>query len=292
MLLKEKMEMDIFSFSERIIINYLIGNTEHLEDMTTSSIARATHTHSTSVIRVAKKLNLSGWIELKKELIKEREYLKSTINDLDANAPFNSEDTFPEIINRIAIVMKESIDDSQNLIDHENFQIVCKLIMNAPKIVIFAAKSNLSAIEFFITNMIRIGYNIQVADNFDYPEFTAYNMQNEDVALFISYSGENPEIVRSLNFVKKSGAKIISFTNIGENSLSKESLYTINLSTHEKLYSKIGNFNSTTSIFFLFNALYACIFSLNYQQNMRHIMKLNRAVERRTSDNELLNEED
>ncbi|MDK8197881.1 MurR/RpiR family transcriptional regulator, partial [Enterococcus faecalis] len=81
-------------------------------------------------------------------------------------------------------------------------------------------------------------------------------------------------------------------TNIGENSLSKESLYTINLSTHEKLYSKIGNFNSTTSIFFLFNALYACIFSLNYQQNMRHIMKLNRAVERRTSDNELLNEED
>ncbi|MDK7050071.1 MurR/RpiR family transcriptional regulator [Aerococcus sanguinicola] len=291
MLLKEKLEMDIFSFSERIIVNYLVQNIEHLEDMTTSYIASNTHTHPTSIIRIAKKLNLSGWVELKKELIKERDYLKSTINDLDANTPFDSKDNFPEIFNHIAVVMKESIDDSHKLINQNDFKNICKLIVKSSKIVIFSAKSNLSAVEFFITNMMRIGYNIQVADNFDYPEFTAFNMSNNDVALFISYSGENPEILRSLKFVKKTGAKIISFTHIGENSLSKASLYNINLSTHEKLYSKIGNFNSTTSIFFIFNSLYACIFSLNYDQNLQHIMKLNQTVDRRISDNELLSEQ-
>lgn len=290
MLLKEKLDQDIFSFSERIIINYLIGNIDNIETLTTSSIAAATHTNTTSLIRIAKKLNLIGWKDLKNELIHERDYLNSNLEVQDANKPFQAKDSSRTIANKIGIVMKESIDDTLSLIDYDEIKYICRLLSNSKKIMIFSGKNNLNAINVFVSYLRRIQYDVQVADTFDYPEFEAYNLSQHTVALFISYSGENPEILRFFKFAKEQGVKTISITNVGENTLSKESTYHLCMSTHEKLYSKIGSFNSTTSLNFLLNVIYSILFAMDYDYNFHYLQSMNKALERRHSDTDLLQE--
>lgn len=65
MLLTEKMKEDIFSPSERDIIEYLFKQRENIKDKTTKQISEETYTHPSTLIRIAKKLGYSGWVELK-----------------------------------------------------------------------------------------------------------------------------------------------------------------------------------------------------------------------------------
>lgn len=290
MLLREKFDDDIFSFSERLIINYLLGNIENIEKMTLSSIANATHTNTTSIIRIAKKVNLSGWKDLKSELIQERNYLNANINHIDVNEPFNFADNPRSIANKIAVVMKESIDDSLNLIDFDKLIKICQLMFDKKKIMIFSAINNLNIVKNFVSNMRRIQYDVQISNLFDYPSFEAYNLSSDTVALFISYTGNNPEIVQLFKLVNRNNIQSVSITSMGENILSRDSTYYLKMSTQEKLYSKIATFNTSTSLIYLLNTIYSVLFSFEYDHNLNHIKTINHKLETRRINEPRLNE--
>jgi hypothetical protein len=75
MLLLHKIEKTHFSPSEKEIINYVLRNSDQLDDLSIQAIADATYTSAPIVVRAAKKLGLNGWNELKKQLKSEIEYL-------------------------------------------------------------------------------------------------------------------------------------------------------------------------------------------------------------------------
>lgn len=291
MLINDQLNQDIFSVTEKVIINFILGNLDSLETMTTTAIAETTHTNITSIVRIAKKLDFSGWTELKKQLIIERDYLAAHVSDIDVNKPFSTKDNARSISYNIGTLMKESIDDSLKLIDFNKLKYVCRMIYNSKRIMIFTAKNNLNIISGFISNMRRLKYDVQISDAFDYPEFEAYNMSSDTIGLFISYSGENPVILNCLNFVSKNKVKTVSITNANKNTLADSTMYNLKLATQEKLYSKIGSFNSSTSLIFLLNSIYSIIFSMDYDKNFEHIKAINKQMETRNSHTEPLKEE-
>lgn len=291
MLLHDKLEEDIFSFSERVIINYLIGNIDYLETMTTSSIAEDTHTNTTSIIRIAKKVNLSGWNALKDTLIRERDYLNANMHHLDVNRPFEPTDTPRTIVNKTAVVMKEAIEDTLYLMDYEEILRICQLIDKSKRLVIFSAINNLHLVNNFVSNLRRLHYDVHVSNTFDYPEFEAYNLNQNTVALFISYTGNNPDLMQQIKLAKQNQAKIVSITSLGENHLAEQSDYHLTISTQEKLYSKIASYNSTTSLLFLLNALYSLLFSFHYEAHFNRIKTMNHQLETRHLNAADLNED-
>lgn len=290
MLLRDKLNSNIFSNSEKIIIDYLLKNIDTIESMTTSSIAEATYTNITSIIRIAKKLNLNGWTTLKNELIKERNYLNSTINNVDANQPFSSKDTELTIANKIATLMKESVDDTLNLVDIEEVKNICKLIYKKRNVMIFAGKTNVSILNHFAYIMRRLNFNVQISSHYDYPKFEAYNLDQNSVAFFMSYSGNNPDILPYLSIVKRKNIDVISITSRGENTVSQNSKYNLAMSTQEKLYSKIGHINTMSSLLYLLELIYSVIFSMDYEENYKHTVAMNQEIETRTSDNTRIEE--
>ncbi len=288
MLLTEKMKENSFSPAEKAIIDYMFDERENIHDKTAKQIAEETYTHPSTLIRVAKKLRLNGWIELKNIFMEEIDYLNSHFKDIDANYPFNERDSALTIANKMALLNQMTISDTLSLINHDELQKATDLLNQAEEIKIFSLSNNLLLCHDFKSQMIRIGkkVNLCTVDR----EHEAASCNSNTCAIVISYTGETPTITGLLPMLKKRKTPIIALTSIGDNTLTKYADCIFRITTREKLYSKIGSFSSNDSISFLLDVLYGCVFSKDYKKNLSYKINISKYYDHRKSSNKVMEE--
>ncbi|EJV73741.1 MurR/RpiR family transcriptional regulator [Bacillus cereus] len=288
MLLIEKMKEDIFSSSESEIIIYLFKQRENIKDKTTKQISKETYTHPSTLIRIAKKLGYSGWVELKNSFLGEIEYLNSHFSSIDANYPFDDRDSIMTVANKMALLNQTTISDTLSLLNHDDLQRATNMLDEAAHIKVFSMYHNLLICHDFKSKMNRIGKHVSLC-TVD-PHFEAVNSNTETCAIVISYSGESEDIVGLLPFLKRKKVPVIALTSIGENTLTKYADCILRITTREKLYSKIGSFSSNESICFLLDLLYACVFSEDYKNNLEYKIRISKYFDHRKSSNKVMQE--
>ena len=88
----------------------------------------------------------------------------------------------------------------------------------------------------------------------------------------------------------KRNIPFISITCMAENSISRLADAHLLLSSREMLHIKIGDFASTTSLKYLFDILYAGVFSHDYKKNLETKIVVASYVDDRQSEDEYINE--
>lgn len=156
MLIIDKLKQYNFSTSEKIVADYIISQREKIKDQTTKQIAKATFTSPSTLVRIAQKLNYSGWNELKEDYLKEIEYLNNNLSNINANIPFTKDENIISIASKIASLTKESIEDTLSLITYDDLQTAIKIINKSSYINIFSVSVNLFICNEFKHNMARI----------------------------------------------------------------------------------------------------------------------------------------
>lgn len=288
MLLTEKMKEDIFSSSERAIILYLFKQRENIKGKTTKQISKDTYTHPSTLIRIAKKLGYSGWVELKNSFLTEIEYLNSHFSSIDANYPFDDGDSIMTIANKMALLNQTTISDTLSLLNYDDLQKATNMLDKAAHIKVFSMYHNLLICHDFKSKMKRIGKHVNLCTVDSH--FEAANSNTETCAIVISYSGESEDIVGLLPFLNRKKVPIIALTSIGENNLTKYADCILRITTRERLYSKIGSFSSNDSICFLLDVLYACVFSEDYKNNVEYKIRISKYFDHRKSSNKVMQE--
>ena len=267
MLIRERLEQENFSHSERTIIDFILNQKKLIQPMTTKDIAKATFTSPSTLIRIAHKMNYKGWNDLKEAYLKELDYLESHFSDIDANYPFDAQDSIMTIANKIALLKKEAIDDTLSLITHDDLQKAIRIIRDASYINIFAVSNNLLISQEFKHNMSRIKKRVDICMLQGELVHVANLADSSSCAIVISYSGETPELIKDVKILKSHHIPIIAITNIGDNTLSRMSDCVLKITTREKLYSKIATFSTDEAITYLLDVLYSCVFALDYKKN-------------------------
>lgn len=269
MLIRERLEQHSFSNSERTVVDFILKQRLNIRNMTTKEIAQSAFASPSTLVRIAHKLDYKGWNELKEAYLKEEEYLQSHFTDIDANLPFRRKDSIMSIASRIAALKKEAIDDTLSLIAHDDLYKAVSLMEKASSVGIYAASNNLLISQEFRHNMMRIGKRVDIYDLQGEVVYSAYMEQPSSCALVISYSGETPILIRAAHILKEHNVPVIVITNIGENSLTRMADCLLRICTREKQYSKIATFSTDTSIIYLLDVIYSCIFSRNYDKNLQ-----------------------
>lgn len=290
MLLREKLENEHFSNSERSVIQYILDKELLIKNMTIKDIADATYTAPSTLIRIAKKLNYDGWNDLKTDFLNECEYLQSHFSNIDANLPFKNNDTIMSIAGKIATLKKESIEDTLSLITHDDLQKAIQIIRKATSVHLFAVSNNLLISQEFKHNMSRIKKEVHIHPIQNEIFFNAMLAKNNSCAIIISYSGETYALDEITKILKDKNIPIIVITSIGDNTLSRNGDCVLRLCTREKLYSKIGTFSTDSAITYLLDVLYACYFSLDYENNLNLKIETSKAIETRFSTVDILKE--
>lgn len=291
MFLQERMEQQEFSPSEEEVIHYILQKQEQLAQETTTSIAHATYTSPSILVRIAKKLGYAGFQDFKEAFLEEVGYLNKNFKDLDPNQPFEAKDSYMSIAHKIAILKKETIEDTLELISHDSLSKAVSLLEKGQSIYVFGISNINYALGEFVFKLRHIGMNAFVFMNHGEMIQEAVMMKPGSVALIVSYSGESGEIIRLANILKKKHIPIIAITSIGDNDLSKKADVTLYVTTREKSFTKIGNFTSLESIEMNLDILYSCLFKLNYQENFAYKTNVSQSTESRKIDNDILKEE-
>lgn len=290
MLIREKMKQIHFSTAEENVIKFLLHSDSQLEDLTVKQIAEITYVHPSTLIRVAKKLNFSGWSALKNAFLAESHYLNTYFTETDANLPFSPQDGIMTVAHKIASLEKDTIADSLSLLHHDQLQKAQQLLLNARTIKIFGSNANLLIAEDFALKMRRLNRAVRVVSTMNEQAYEAHNTHPDDVCILISYTGENIMMTKLAELFNQKKIPFVALTSIGENTLAEKAQAVLHITTRERLYSKIANYSINSSISFLLDVLYSCVFAEDYEKNLNHLITIGEQVDIRKSSSEIMAE--
>ena len=163
-------------------------------------------------------------------------------------------------------------------------------ISQAQVIDVYGVLDHVLLAKHFKTLMMYIGKDVQVIDQVTGQKRSACLADESHCAIIISYSGQTREMVEVAEIYHKRNIPFISITCMAENSISRLADVHLDLSSREMLHIKIGDFASTTSLKYLFDILYAGVFSYDYKKNLETKIVVASYVDDRQSEDEYINE--
>jgi DNA-binding MurR/RpiR family transcriptional regulator len=268
--------------ARRTIGEFLLANREELPNYSMDEIAKLTHTSKATLVRFAKYFNYSGWTEFMYAFTHEVVHFEESTFEIDSNIPFTRSADTLEIIENIANLRIQTIKETSSLMSLDDISKAAKIISQANNIIIYGRSPNSYFGELFKRNLNTIHKKAFMADA-DESGLISNTLTSEDCAVIISYSGNNADTypMKNVKWLLNNDVPIISITSGGENYLRDYSTIVFNVSSREKLYSKISNFSTEESILFILNVLYAKIFALDYDNNMKMKIENSRTLETR-----------
>lgn len=282
-------ELD-FSNSEKQLARYILEHGEEVLQYSIQELAKQTFTSPATIVRLCKKLGLDGYSDFKIKYSAELQF-DSTKQRIDVNYPFTAVDTSRQIAYNMASLQQEAISDTLKLLDFKQIDKVVATLNTAKSIHIFGSGNSLLAGLSFQHKMMRIGKLVEVKLLSGEQVFMPYTMDENDIAIIISYSGETQDIVNIARILKQKKVLIIGITSLGDNQLSKFCTYVLNTGSREKIFAKIAPFSSKTSIEYILDILYSCIFNLDYQHYIDMKIQNDKVHDKRHPYNSPINEE-
>ena len=203
-----KQNYDKFTDREKLIADYLLLENIKIVDMSAKEIAEATKTSAPTVVRFAKKLGFSSLNEMKIKL-------SISLNEKKSNGEFEYLDkdlSTRSIVNGVKRSIHSIIDETVDLISEEELDKAVELLTNAKTIYIFSVGvSSLVGLDFYY-KLSRINKRCIVHEDTHLQVTSSVLMQEGDVAVVISYSGETKEVLLCAKNARENNVPVIAIT--------------------------------------------------------------------------------
>ncbi|OWA35034.1 transcriptional regulator [Saccharibacillus sp. O16] len=204
-----------FSPQEKRLAEYVLEDPEQVQWLGITELAAACGTSPATVTRFCKSLRFKGFPDFKMRLIGElsRPSEAGTYQDIVAGRPLK------EIVRAIEANHLTSITDTTRLLDLQVLERAITALRSARRIDLYGMGTSSIVAQDFYQKVIRLGKSCTAfADS--HMQITSASTLNEgDVALAISYSGETPETIAALQCAKDVGALTLSLTRYGTSPL-------------------------------------------------------------------------
>lgn len=265
--LKKLNNKEPFSQSELIIYNFVLEEQEGIENYTISKLSEELFVSKSTFVRFSKKLGYSGWDEFKKAYLKAISISRKEFSQFDYNFPFNSHDSNIDIANKLRIIKQGTIEETFSYLDPRIIKKAVDLISNQRAVHIFAEGYSRLASQDFCFRMTRIGKLVS-NNNEEGLTYIAKSLQQEDLAIIISYSGTTESVLKATRILKKRNVPIITITSKDENPIEKLSSCAFFLPSKEDTYEKISNYATVDGMRYILDVIFSSYFNKNFNKNL------------------------
>lgn len=266
--IKEKlMKQDKFSDSEKELANFILKKKEKVLHMSVQEISQQTYTSTSAVVRLCRKIGLKGFKDFKIQYSAELQQKYEQVMEVDANFPFNEDDTVQEISSKILALTKDSLHETAKLFSAEKLEKAVAYIINSKRTAIFAIGDSFIRALDFQNKMMKINKNIlsmQIPFEFGH---LAQTLCHEDCAIVISYSGQTKTLIEYVQILKRKLVTIIAITSNEESKIANLSDLVLLIPNKESKSIKFSTFSSQTCIEYYLNILYSYFFVLDFENN-------------------------
>ena len=187
-----------FSGTEREILAFMLDNEKFVAEATISSLAHKTYTSTSSIIRLTKKLNFSGFAELKY-------FIKSS---LTRSEPYN-----PRFIES----GKEDILRTYDYLEHMELSKLIEKMHDARTIYCFGTGyAQRNAVQEFAKSMQVCGKFCHVIPARNEFESTMTSMTTNDLVILVSFSGQTENMREHVKMLALRKIPMVAVTALPE----------------------------------------------------------------------------
>ena len=265
--LNELKRMNKLTSTEQGIVNYILTNPEELEKISSRQLAELTYTSPATVVRICQKLGFSGYSEFKIKYLQEVNQTPR-MDQINRTNPITSEDSLHRIVNKVAALEITAIEQTKKGIDLDQLNRVSELLNQAMCIDFYAFDNNLHLAKNACSHFLYAGKQAVIHDSSNAQFMQAFASVEGHVAIIISRTGENPMLYRIANVLRERKIPLLVLTESRHSSLAKistEHLYLYNV--HR--FTDMGTILFQTSVQYLFDLLFAILFSRNFENSVK-----------------------
>lgn len=199
-----QLQYQSLSLKEKEIADYIVQHKSSIQNINIRELAHHTHSSTSTITRFCKKINCDSFVDFKIRLSREAEKPSG-----DSNGFTQVQSLYNEIVNATADMMNQG--------DFEN---VVRMIKTAQRVQVYGlGSSGLSALEFKY-RLMRMNITIDAMTDSHMMIRSAALLNENDLIIGLSNSGQTTEIIDALKIGKRNGATTISITNYNHTPLT------------------------------------------------------------------------
>ena len=271
---KIKEGFNSFTNTEKKLANYILKNKEEVVNLSAQELSDKADISPAAVVRFSKTLGYKGFTALKVDLAKERDEREN-----DTSVIISADDSIKDIIRKVKVSNTSSIEETIGLLNIDVIKVAVEAMVNANRIYLFGiGASGLVAMDLQ-QKLLRINKNTLYQMDPHTQIASSVHIEDADVAIGISYSGETNEVNVPLKIARENGAKTIAITRYNKTSLSKIADYTIYLPNDEKDL-RVGAITSRIDALTIIDILYLGVAKNNFERTKNDIKRTRDIIEK------------
>lgn len=212
-----------FTKAEKRIADYVLDNYMEVRFMSMDDLASVCGVSLTSVFRFCKALKLRGYQEFRIQLsmgIQSDDTEASSDNEL-LPAEVTRADTVETMARKLIQVRINTLNETLALLNEQAIQTAAKYINAADQVRFFGTGgSHLTAMEGMY-KFLHIMPNVYCLADAAMQTMAASTLNKYDVAIFVSYSGSNKDLVEMARKAHDTGARTIGITQFSVSPLTE-----------------------------------------------------------------------
>lgn len=238
--------------SDKVLIKYIKENIEDVFYKSISQIAKESGIGEATITRFSKKMGYSGLQDFKVTLAREISGLK---NRTIINRSIENDEGVMESARKLFNSNIRILENTFNIIDGNDIEKATDMIINAKKVFFIGIGYSGMTAEDSNYKFSRIGFNCMSLDSSHNMIMMASLMDEDDVIVAISHSGETDEIIKTVNIAKANGASVISVTEDKGSRLRDISDVNLGYFSGESIL-ETGSISSKLAQFFIIDLVY------------------------------------
>uniref|UniRef100_UPI003FEF30C1 MurR/RpiR family transcriptional regulator n=1 Tax=Anaerostipes sp. TaxID=1872530 RepID=UPI003FEF30C1 len=189
-------------------------------------------------------------------------------------------DELLELMNKMTSLNEQIIQKTKEQISVNILQKVIEQLDKTTFVDIIANNENAQIAEYASSNLCKIGKMATVYENDNKQISLGMNVPRDHVVIAVSKYGENINMLRAMRTLKKRHISVIAITGQGNETMkavSDEMIYGV----LDESVNSFTNLIFTTSVKYIFDLVYAVLFSKHYDSTIKHEEILLKLFERR-----------
>ncbi len=196
------------SKKEKLVIDYILENSERVFSMTVSDLAKEVGVAASTIVRLCKNLGYSGFSEFKIDFVRNG---PTQVNIL--TPVINEQDTDTKVFEKVFDSSIQTLQDTLAMINKVDIEKVVSILKEAQSIQFYGVGTSAPIAMDAYYRFMRIGYNTFYSVDSHIMRISASRLSELDVAIGISHCGKTIDTVETLKIAREKGAKTIAITS-------------------------------------------------------------------------------
>ena len=200
MLLEQLRSEKEFTNHEKDVAKFILENLDRIPEMSASEVAKGSFTSKATVIRLGKKLGLSGYQEFRIKLVEEISQ-KNRIDRLLENEPITGKSSYEDIIKTLPVLYDKAVTNTRLTLNKNSINRIMNYIRRAECIDIYG-----EGISYILAQAAAFKFSTLGVESSAYESINAHYLaarkHKKMVAFLISFTGAR-SIIRRAQYLRE-----------------------------------------------------------------------------------------